>query len=532
MKNKSIADVFYNVFSRVYTSDSYNPFTDKFNERDECDDGYQHLRNRDQNGYLDNELTAKRNQIIKDYSRSYITMLASFFGLPNECSFGQEQSWYNVFVINFLGWKEFQIKDRKKSAIAWDAIKNIISMIFFYVPKNTLVALIQIPRNLLKLATEFLPLFAADLAKFAMVSLKESVTGIEPVSGSRFVLSFMASVGLLIFVTVPALVLHFVGRAITSPIKGVLYAHDGIPMPSSWLPKFMLRAFLGWASFMMTVTAYAFLFPLIAIAGPALFGINLAAQITAVPSLSTLGVAFLGFLNYALAAMHMVTPAMTMFAGIGALATMAFNVVGIGYSILSGQRLARKHREDDTATDVLEKERLQRPLDGKRDTLLDEHKASSSHEINKSLGRELSLSGEEKSRKATVSSSSEKKSEEAKALSSSEERKSKEATASSSREETKSKEAKASSSREETKSKEEKASGSREETKSEEAKASSSREEVKSKEEKASGSREEAEVEAKLSNSLGDFFATFENKQPVNDAEVKLDAGNRASLSG
>ena len=490
MKDKSITDVFYSVFSRVYTTDSYNPFKNKFNARDEHGDIYQ--RHQIMNDYSVEERVEKRDEIIKKYSRSYITMLASFLGLPNECSFGQEQSWYNIFVTNFLGWKEVMTEDRKKSAIAWDVIKNIIPMIFFYLPVNTLVALIQFPRNLLKLATEFLPLFVADLAAFAGIRLKErakdnAIKNGDP-SHPMHALFRVGYRGLQIFIMLPALALHFVGRAITSPVKGVICAmKDGLDLPGS--RSRVLGVFLGIVlallSAAITISVYAFLFPLILTAGPALFGINLAAQIAAAPNLSFIGLFYLGAFQYAFAAMNMLTPAVTMLAGIGSVLTQVFFFGGLVFSDYSDRQLARRHRGDRVVVDILEGEKLQqqqaldaaqRYLDTMKNGPAQEHATSSSHEINKSLERELSLSGEKKSREATVSSTSEEESEEVKSLSSSEERKSEEA--------------------------------------------------------KIPSSREEADAEGNLSNSLGDFFATLHNEQPVNDARVELEADNRASLSG
>lgn len=315
----------HSVYTRVYTPDSYNPINQKFNGESEED-------------ILGKSTDADHRRIVftlhahSHYSRSHITMLAAFLGLPNYREFGRAQTWSNI-GRNFLGWQTIDFKNKSKKAIAFAVAKNIGRMLLV-APVNLLVSLIQIPRNLIKLVTEFLPLTCAMMLGFALYHINEKIKTLP--YNKRLGLNIVY--GFLWLLKMAALGIHFVGRALTSPVKGVLAAYQaGKDLNGKNRGGRFLGVVFAASSVCISIAVYAFLFPFIFTAASTAISTSFTANMLAVfsnlPSLSTLGAVLLGPGFYsAFSAMGAATAAMTALASIGGLFAAALTILGTPFS--------------------------------------------------------------------------------------------------------------------------------------------------------------------------------------------------------
>lgn len=299
---KNIREVFLETFSEVYRSDSYNAVYNEFNGWDI--ETYKRLV-----GFAN----APENQ-IQNYRLHPLILGASFFKLPNQWHYNEELSAWKIFK-NFLGWQDYKN--------GWRNIFNILKMPFA-LTFNIVMAVLGTAHNIVRLATEFLPLLGKNIFRHDEKQLNTMLKNMDknkndPANSFRPVinfLSFLANLLKKVFMGV-----HFTGRAITSPIKGVM---------SAWksTDDKILAFFKAAASLGITVVVYSFLLPFLpAILANAGFT-ALLPQIPAISSfLSVIGnYAVLPLIGNTLAAIGAsVSPVVT---GLALLSAAALTIIG------------------------------------------------------------------------------------------------------------------------------------------------------------------------------------------------------------
>lgn len=131
---------FASLFYQVFRSDSYNPRKNEFNYAP-----VDLLKEDSRSPY-------KIDPYIRQYQLDPITMISTFFGLPNQCALGEIPTWGNI-GRNLLGLEKN--KSDFRNAI------NLIS-IPIVLPANLIISLFMTLYHSLKLVAEFLPVLAAE----------------------------------------------------------------------------------------------------------------------------------------------------------------------------------------------------------------------------------------------------------------------------------------------------------------------------------------------------------------------------------
>jgi hypothetical protein len=371
----SFKEAFIKVINRVYAPYSYDIIHDEFN------------------GKTKEELAKKDPHFNKDwfalhtkrYYRSYIIMLASFLGLPTYCELGKRPTWGRI-AKNFLGWHTVHTTNKSRRAITFAVIKNI-SRAFLFVPANTLIALVKFPLNLVKIFTELLPLTIGMSLGYAVYHVnKERIKQKHKVNKLHYH-ALNAAFAVLWGLKMAVLGMHFIGRAITSPMRGVLDAYQsGKNLNGDNRGGKFLGVLFAIASICVTVTVYAFLFPLaftaISSVISASFTTQMLAALSNLPQLSTLGLVLLGpGFTAALNAMGLAVPAIEVLAAIGGLAAAALTIIITPISRFVTSKLihALVKRGDDKAIPSINHN------DEESDSDVEKPQPSTTHEINQSL---------------------------------------------------------------------------------------------------------------------------------------------------
>jgi hypothetical protein len=321
--HRNIASVLYDVFSHVYPSDSYSSIYDEFN--------YEPWNQRiDKTKDIDSEIAIFNNN-TKNYRRQYITMLTSLLGWPNFCDYGDTLTWTDIFR-NFFGWQ----KNPSDTRYWLNFFKTPFSFI-----KNVIVSLIEIPRNLVKFFTEFIPLTIAMSIRFLMDRINKHAAHKKGLIKAAFVALYL-SLGVFRLL---ALGIHFAGRAITSPIKGVLAAFtagQNLNGKGKGLGGNFLGILFASASIAVTVSFYAFLLPVIGLTVSASISLDFTMKMleafSNLPALSTLGTVLLDMIGpglfFALNALGLAMPATMALSAIGGLLGATITIIGTPFSRL------------------------------------------------------------------------------------------------------------------------------------------------------------------------------------------------------
>lgn len=130
------------------------------------------------------------------YHSQPLVMLTSFLNLPNQKRKSDKLSILDV-LKNMIDW---DLEDEKNSKFS--TLDNVLAAPMFVY--HVLRMLVKLPFSIAKIVTEFLPGIGEESCRIAMKKSKENSLGFHA-----------ARIGYGIFST-----LHFIGRAITSPIKG------------------------------------------------------------------------------------------------------------------------------------------------------------------------------------------------------------------------------------------------------------------------------------------------------------------------
>lgn len=212
---------------------------------------------------------------------------------------GSEELDFKEILKRLAGWPEFRS----------DALTITLGIIrLLFIP-------FTIVRNLLKLVTELLPCFVAELFGYAAARAESKRRWTELTSFGRTTLTMRFYRALYYFYTALQLfceIIHFVGKALTSPIKGIetalnfarTFKKTELESNKKFCARIMGGALLMLISLAITTAAYAFLLPLTVIGLPGLFGVNMTAMIgntfdifatmfsgfsSAIPGLATIG---------------------------------------------------------------------------------------------------------------------------------------------------------------------------------------------------------------------------------------------------
>lgn len=210
------------------------------------------------------------------YTESYYARITSFLGLPNrklpgyfdgeddDDAFGK----FGNLWRNFIGWQP----DRS----LWKLVFNAL----FMVPLNFVSTLLKFSLNVVKLITEFLPLFIADNLWRAGTSLLEWSNELFRLfweQGASNILDFIfiVVVGSIAFLIGGLLTLIggavgtayvFVGRAITSPINNVREMWEAgnqlVLEKTAWV-RYLFGAIFASLAILSSIVIYSLGFPLL-----------------------------------------------------------------------------------------------------------------------------------------------------------------------------------------------------------------------------------------------------------------------------
>lgn len=149
-----------------------------------------------------------------------LILLTSFLGLPNKMRISTKLSALDV-LKNMLDW---DLEDEKKGIIS--TLDKVLAVpMFLY---HVLKMLLKIPFSLAQLVTEFLPGLSEEFCRITMETVKKpSLT------------FYAAKIGYGISST-----LHFIGRAITAPLKSM---HESIVKGPGWGMLSMFVSGMIWA---------------------------------------------------------------------------------------------------------------------------------------------------------------------------------------------------------------------------------------------------------------------------------------------
>lgn len=151
---------------------------------------------------------------LNKYRKHWGTRVASFLGLPTRrlndnglISFPDDAQSAANLIYNFLGWRD--------QAPRW---KNGLRSLFM-VPINTILLLLRLPLNIIKVFTELLPAF---LNRFFKVCSKQASTAAQSAKKDNQTLGYLGY-GFLFLAAQPFrltfFLLNYMGEALTSPIE-------------------------------------------------------------------------------------------------------------------------------------------------------------------------------------------------------------------------------------------------------------------------------------------------------------------------
>ncbi|STX29576.1 Uncharacterised protein [Legionella beliardensis] len=248
-------------FVKVYPPDGFDPISVQFNgrpllldellpliaqERQEMKPAYTHFHLTDEE-----QAQGEQKQFKEKYYDSPITHVTTFLGLPNQCPTGVSQSWSNI-AKNFIGWQDNKTTGR----MAYNIAKMPL-----VVPWNLTMAVLKTALNIVKLGTEFLPRAIADSCSKGRRYASDKLKGKNLSTGAK--VGYGALYGLAILGQIVSECVYFAGQALTSPIKGVRSAWKlGEKIAGKGIGGKLLGGVLATLSIAVTVTAYAFLWPL------------------------------------------------------------------------------------------------------------------------------------------------------------------------------------------------------------------------------------------------------------------------------
>src|SRR3990167_4185364 len=178
-------------------------------------------------GYDPNTMTlnkAKIEQIFLDQNAGFllhpITLTAAFLGLPNQLAF-KKPSWANIWY-NFIGFEH--VNWAPAGASTFRKLLNIPEALFIsaaFSVVHTVIFALKLPMNILPTVTELLPALGKVLFKdLAERAEKSNSPIINRLGYCAATAAYVAFTGL-----------HFIGRSVTSPVKGILSAYyEGRPL--------------------------------------------------------------------------------------------------------------------------------------------------------------------------------------------------------------------------------------------------------------------------------------------------------------
>lgn len=293
-----ISDEFASLFTEIYSPDSYDVASGEFN-LESVDEIIQSEKFRKL--YPDLSVDAARGQVcerIENYRRHFIIMLTTFLGIPNQCEWDEEPTWTKIWD-NLIGIQQGKNESREN-------LNSMLKAGTF--AKNLLfAALLKIPKNILKLFTEFTPSLLARMFEvltmgtgFACICLvdncwrsisspyqKKYRTGITiTIDIAVAISSIVISIPLFIAFGAITLALHslrIIGRALTSPLDNVSFGwnagltiYDFLKLvcdEDSHIPDavgYTIGTILAGSAILLSATLYILCFPLLLAIAPAM----------------------------------------------------------------------------------------------------------------------------------------------------------------------------------------------------------------------------------------------------------------------
>jgi hypothetical protein len=340
-------DVFNLSFSKVYPPDSWNPIKKKFNGQSLLSDS--------------NAKTNESLREIKNFCKNKIIRLTSFLGFPN-----YSPSPVIPTLIHMLGWQD----DKSIS-------KNIVCLII------ALIRIALIPftllRNLTKLVTEFLPCLSADMLGYLSVNIHHKLrfTRIGDMGKiSKQMIGYALGYGAVVILRGLCEGIHFIGKALTSPLKGMeaawhfamTFQKSEEQQESEIMHGFRITCgtILLLLSFSITTVAFTCLLPLLITGASSLVNIDIGLKIgntlSSIPVISQIGHYVIIPCCIKLFAATL-TSAMAGLAAIGSLAGAGLIILGTPVSKFLDYLHTREHKTLREVVNIDRMPRTPRQLD-------------------------------------------------------------------------------------------------------------------------------------------------------------------------
>jgi len=292
-----IRDEFVFLFAEVYSPDSYDVASSKFNQ-ESVDEIIQSEKFRKLYPDLSRDAAiGQACELIKNYRCHFIIILTTFLGIPNQFEWDEVPTWEKIWD-NLIGIQ--QGKDEFRENLN----SNLKPLTF---TKNLLYAVLKSPKNILKLFTEFTPALLARIFTFltmvaGVASLylvgdcvnrinsyyyhKEKGDDASEIRNSIAVTISLGIISIPLFIVLGATALalhslHIIGRALTSPVDNVCFGWNaGLTIrdflilacgEDSHIPAvgYAIGAILAGSSILLSVTLYILCFPLLLAIAPA-----------------------------------------------------------------------------------------------------------------------------------------------------------------------------------------------------------------------------------------------------------------------
>lgn len=241
--SKSLTEILKTTFVYTYPSDGFDPI----------------------NMRLNGKKIVVGDGRLRNYLFHPVTMLTSFLGLPNYRFLYERTPTVENILLNFVGWKP-EVSTAKKVINGFKVLPIMAWHTINIIPKLLL--------NVVKLVTEFLPLALAKIVDEKRNDLAASIASQKQISKKSRRQSaklFFSQVGFGIYSLGFYLLrtVHFIGRAVTSPINGMRGAYalgKNLFKKDKKTPLIgkVVGGALALLSLAITTVAYVFAFPIVA----------------------------------------------------------------------------------------------------------------------------------------------------------------------------------------------------------------------------------------------------------------------------
>ena len=187
------------------------------------------------------------DRYLQNFGSDWLTIATSFLGIPNrQLDKKQGQSWLNI-LKNFIGWDD-------QVSLGQKVVNGLLAP--FVITLHLIAIPFMLALNIVKLVTEFLPLFLSSKMLPDSLAILAQIQRKENIPGSR--------IAYFLFLTVAILLNFIVGlflRALTSPVKTIQEQLRNVSESAS-IPGTIFQAVLLVLMAAYIITMYSVLLPL------------------------------------------------------------------------------------------------------------------------------------------------------------------------------------------------------------------------------------------------------------------------------